>query len=163
MKLIAMTILMGVATLAHSQTAKENQTLEQKKITPIARNADELAEQLDISPEQAAKAWPIYTEYNTDQKMLDDKRMDAMRAQRASKKEMTDAEIEKSFYDHINSQREALDMNEAYFKKFMEVLPANKSVSLMRQIKMAKRQERKDVRNIPATPAQEVPTERLSK
>lgn len=160
MKIIAMTILMGAATLANAQTPNQNQTHERKAGHPMAQNAEDLAKQLDIPQDLADKTWPIYSEYNTQKKASYDKRMEEIKARRANKAERTDADIEKDFYDNIKSQRDALDMDESYFKKFMEVLPANKSMSLMRQIRMAKREDRYKNKIHSAAPE---PQNRLSK
>ncbi len=160
MKIIAMTILMGVATLTNAQTANQNQNREHRAGNPIAQNSEDLAKQLDIPQDQADKVWPIYSEYNAQKKASYDKRMKDIQARRANKMARNDEEIEKAFYDNIKLQRDALDMDEAYFKKFRTVLPADKTMNLMRQIRMVKRGDRYNSRK---RPAPQQPQDRLSK
>lgn len=161
MKIIAMTILMGVATLANAQTSNQNPNRDHKSDHAIAQSAEDLAKQLDITQDQADKAWPIFAEYKALKEAKRDERLEEINTRRANKSERTDEDIEKAFYENIKSQRDALDMDEAYFKRFREILPADKSMSLMRQIRMAKRQNRSRKDNM--HPAAVQPQDRLSK
>lgn len=96
-----------------------------------------LTEKLDLTPDEAAKFWPVYNEYRSKMYELQEaKRMAHPRGKGRSfekdLEQMTDEEVQKDLEASFKNERAMLDLRESYFKKFKEVLPIRKVALLFR-------------------------------
>jgi Spy/CpxP family protein refolding chaperone len=84
-----------------------------------------LNQQLDLSPEQAKKFWPLYNQYQQDMKQLARKRRENQMGQTGSR-QSNDRQIEKSMDKDFNIDEKALQTREHYRDQFRQVMPPRK-------------------------------------
>jgi hypothetical protein len=82
-----------------------------------------LNKQLDLSPEQAKKFWPLYNQYQQDMKQLARKRREN---QMGRSHQSDDRQIEQSMDKDFNIQEKALRTRERYRDQFRQVMPPRK-------------------------------------
>ena len=82
--------------------------------------------QLNLSPDEAKKFWPVYNEMQAEmQKIQKDRRM-RHRDGRDNGDNLSDAEIEKMINDEMASRQRELDIEKKYHDRFKAVLPMKK-------------------------------------
>jgi hypothetical protein len=85
-----------------------------------------ITEQLQLTPEEAQRFWPVYNEFDQKRHALEieiagqpvDKRPDIAL--------MTDAEVDQFIQEKFNREEQVLDLKREYYVKFKEVLPVKK-------------------------------------
>ncbi|MCB0429761.1 MAG: hypothetical protein H6585_07590 [Flavobacteriales bacterium] len=95
-----------------------------------ARKIGFLTSELELTPEEAQKFWPVYNKYEEEMDKLRDERMKAMHAARKSFDEMTDKEIETMVDEDFNSEQAMLDIKKKYHSQFKSILPIRKVAKL---------------------------------
>lgn len=158
MKHLFFTLLIGAATLANAQTTKDNLNVQQSKETEKTSygqpqqfaNAEEIAKELAISPADAEKVWTKYTEYKSAKKNLMEKRRESMKSIKSGNEKMSDKDYEIAFRTSLATQRERIDLDEAYYDQFLKIIPASK----VNQLLMNERNNRKNARNNEEKPDQ---------
>lgn len=84
-----------------------------------------LNQQLDLSPAEAKKFWPLYNQYQQDMKQLARKRRENQLG-RSRLNSSNDHQIEQSMDKDFNIQEKALQTREHYRDQFREVMPPRK-------------------------------------
>lgn len=105
-----------------------------------------LTNQMDLTPEEAQVFWPVYNQYRDE--------MDAHRAEgrekhmrfKESQAELSDAELIKQMEYKFDHEREAIAIEERYFKQFTEILSPQKIIIMMDAEEGFKRELLKRVR-----------------
>lgn len=108
-----------------------SEKLKAKKIAYIIDN-------LEITPEQSEKFWPIYNEYKNEKKALD-------KDTRASS-DMTEAEAKEYLNQRLERARKEIDLREKYNARFLEVISANQLVKLSHVERKFKREMLNDIK-----------------
>ena len=84
-----------------------------------------ITEQLNLTPDESAKFWPLYNEFKAKQKKVRaDARTDSFIM------DVSDAEAEKIIADRLVSEAQILELKKVYFKRLMEAIPPRKLVRL---------------------------------
>lgn len=93
-----------------------------------------LTEQLDLSPEEAQKFWPVYNEYNKQLQGLFKNRMENMnrRELRDKWEELDDAQLEAAVLQELENQKKIAELKLAYFDKFKEAVGARKAATFFK-------------------------------
>ena len=140
MKSLFLMLFFGAATIANAQATREKMELKE---TPQSRpgfeqshkfqNAEEMAKGLNISLEEAEKAWAIYTEYQAERKNFNQKKRDSMRSSKLAEEKMTDQVYEKRHRMGFDLRREQINLDEKYYNQLLEVLAASKVHELLKQ------------------------------
>jgi hypothetical protein len=86
-----------------------------------------ITQELDLSPDESAKFWPIYNEY-----------MDKERALNKSKNkfgklnpdELSEAEIDRYFNENLSIEEQLIALKRTYYKKLKTAIPAKKIIQL---------------------------------
>jgi Spy/CpxP family protein refolding chaperone len=87
-------------------------------------------EQLNLTPEEAQKFWPVYNEYDGKLEDLRKKRRQKIRLAKDNLDEMDDKEIEALVDSEMTFRQQELDLQKEYHSKFKAVLPARKVAKL---------------------------------
>ncbi|MCC5946034.1 MAG: hypothetical protein JJT94_13975 [Bernardetiaceae bacterium] len=87
-----------------------------------------LTETLELTPEQAAKFFPLYKELRDKQRHIKDQ----MRNLRRNKVQKSDAEIKADMKQFFALRREEINLEETYFEKFTAVVSARQAASVYR-------------------------------
>ena len=127
-------VLMIFLGLTQSGFAQEKHDEQKTKERIEAYRAQFITEELELTPEEAQKFWPVYNEYR--------KKVDAIQLERIKKharphgnpraelEGMSDEEVYKEVEGEMKMQQELLDLRKEYFKRFDEVLPIKKVAML---------------------------------
>lgn len=89
-------------------------------------NSEEMAKALELDQETAEKAWETYSEYQDSKKAVMESMRNERKAMQARGEKMTDADYEKAYRTRLEVQRERIRLDEAYYDKFLEIMPASK-------------------------------------
>ncbi len=157
MKTLFLMLFFGAATLANAQTDRDNMSLKETKQTRTMgseqsqkfQNAEEVAKGLNITAGEAEKVWSIYTEYRSAGKKLMEKNRESMKRSKAGGEKMTNQEYEKTHRAGFETRRERINLDETYYNRLLEVLPASKVHLLLKQDR-----KRKPVRTLDQKPEQ---------
>jgi hypothetical protein len=87
-----------------------------------------ISTKLELTPDEAQKFWPVYNEYESKKKQLNEN----FRNNREKKKheEMSTAEIDNLMMAQIEFEQKKLDLKKEYVSKFKTVLPTEKVARL---------------------------------
>ena len=105
------------------QRAKMQERIEAQRVAFITQK-------LDLTPDEAAKFWPLYNEFKKLQKT---KRAEIMPGKPL--KELNDSEAEKLIEKRLTMEEKMIEIKRDYFKKLKEVIPTTK-IALLFQIEM---------------------------
>ncbi len=97
--------------------AKKREKIEVQKIAFITK-------QLDFTPEEAQKFWPVYNQFSDARKQLHEQHKE----NRKDIDNLSDSEIEKLVDNHIILDQKELDLKKKYHTEFKKVL-SNKKVA----------------------------------
>ena len=81
-----------------------------------------LTDRMGLTPDEAQKFWPVYNEYEQEQRKIRDK----YRPATADISAMPDAELERFVSQHLDMQEEELRLKREYFTRMKRVLPIRK-------------------------------------
>lgn len=84
-----------------------------------------LTQQLDLSPKQAQKFWPVYNQYQQEMQQINRERRQNTQ-ERNNLKNPTDQQIEQSLNRDFQLRQQALQLRENYRKQFRNVIPPRK-------------------------------------
>ncbi len=86
-----------------------------------------ITNRLNLTPEEAQQFWPLFNQFEAEQKKIRDK-------YRPSKDlmAMTDAEAERFINNHVELEQEMLNLKKDYMQRMRKVLPVRKVAMLMR-------------------------------
>lgn len=86
-----------------------------------------LTQELELSPEESAKFWPIYNEFKEKERQIR-KSM----AQKPAKPihEMSDAEIDAIALQRLNNQEKIIALKKEYYPKYKTAIPARKIIRI---------------------------------
>lgn len=87
-------------------------------------------EQLDLTPSEAEKFWPVYNEYEDKLEELRKKRRQERKIAKDNLDEMDDKEIEALVDSEMSYRQKELDLQKEYHSKFKSVLSARKVAKL---------------------------------
>ena len=87
-------------------------------------------EQLDLSPEEAQKFWPVYNEYDNKLEEIRKKRRQERKIAKENLDEMDDKEIEALVDSEMAFRQKELDLQKEYHSKFKSVLTPRKVAKL---------------------------------
>lgn len=80
-----------------------------------------ITDRLRLSPEEAQQFWPLYNEYEAEEKRIREQYRPAKPVM-----EMSDAEAEALLADMLQMEEKLLDLKAKYIQRFKSVLPARK-------------------------------------
>lgn len=132
-KALLIVALLGLTQVIHAQQDAE----EQKAKDRIeAYRAQFITEELELTPEEAQRFWPVYNQYR---KEVDAIQLERMRKHakfrgnpKAELEGMSDEEVYREVESEMKMQQELLDLRKEYFRKFDAVLPIKKVALLYR-------------------------------
>ncbi|WP_421752941.1 hypothetical protein [Croceimicrobium sp.] len=117
-------LLFGFLAQAQPEDFKKVEAYKTKFIT----------EELDLSPEEAQKFWPVYNEYNKKLHELHQKRMEGMSRREVRDKwdDLDDATLEKIALEELQNQKKIAELKLEYYDKFKAALGTRKAATFYR-------------------------------
>ncbi|WP_123846536.1 hypothetical protein [Chitinophaga lutea] len=132
-KLIRMVIILLCSAVFSAgsllaQDADQNDASKQDKIKAL--EVAYIARELDLTPEEAQKFWPLYNKYSKE--IHDLIRERKKKSQELKGKPRTDDVADATLDKELNYERKLLDIKTRYREEFGKVLPARKVGNLYR-------------------------------
>ncbi|MCH2213539.1 MAG: hypothetical protein MK086_00050 [Flavobacteriales bacterium] len=107
------------------------------KLTPEKRKEIEgmkiayLTTEMDLSPSEAQVFWPVYNEFSDKREAHREEGKKRFKDYRKNKETLTDEEIMEHLEFKFKHERERIDLEEEYFKKFVKVLSPQKVQAML--------------------------------
>ncbi|RMG77793.1 MAG: hypothetical protein D6707_10740 [Bacteroidetes bacterium] len=89
-----------------------------------------ITKELQLTPEEAQRFWPVYNEYEAKQEAIHQEHRQLMKQKRENQ-EPTDKEAEEMLNKYLSLKQQELDIEKEYIEKFKQVLPVKKVGKLM--------------------------------
>lgn len=121
--LITFVALIGFTTISIAQPGPKH---EEKKEKVEAMKIGFITQQMELTPEEAQKFWPIYNQMNNEIETLRKERKLSRENAKETFETMSDAEIEKLINDEMASRQKELDIHKKYVAQFKSVLSIKK-------------------------------------
>ena len=119
-KILIIAMLCPLFMLAQNHKMdKKREKIEVQKIAFITK-------QLDFTPEEAQKFWPVYNQFSDSRKQLHKQHKE----NRKDIDNLSDREIEKLIDNHIILDQKELDLKKKYHAEFKKVLSNKKVIKL---------------------------------
>ncbi len=126
-KLFTVLLLVGLWQGALAQKGEDEQEMRDRM---EAFRAQFLTEQLDLTPEEAQRFWPVYNQYRKELDAIQEKRMKRHGKHRGHAKEalneLSEEQIYQQLEEEMKMQQNLLDLRRKYYERFDEVLPIKK-------------------------------------
>lgn len=135
MRNVFLALILITATVANAQpgqermksrTSEERPSKELRYNQPQFSNVEEMAKALEIDKATADGAWKTYSEYKDSKKVLMETMRNERKEMKARGEKMTDAEYEKAYRTRLDVQRRRISIDESYYNRFLEIMPASK-------------------------------------
>ena len=86
-----------------------------------------VTQELDLSPDESAKFWPIYNEYMEKERNLTKSKK---KIGKLNPDELSDAEIDRYFNEHLTIDEQLIALKRTYYVKLKTAIPARKIIQL---------------------------------
>ena len=96
-----------------------------------AQRAAFFTERLSLTPAEAEKFWPVYNEYDAKRARLNAEETRLINLFKENKASLTDKEIDSDIKKIFDTRKAITTLNEDYYLKFRQVLPARKVMKLI--------------------------------
>lgn len=133
-------VLLSTFKLSIAQTNDKKEKLQAAKIAFITQ-------ELNLSPEEAQKFWPVYNAYENESQALKKARKIELMNVSVNFETMPDADISKAIDNELNYQQQDLDLKRKYIGEFKKVLPIRKVAKLLRAEQQFKIKLIKEIQN----------------
>ncbi len=166
MKTVILAFVLSSATLLNAQPGMTvSPSVSKESVQKVNENdlnfqafssSEEIAKTLEISESVAKKVWMTYEEYNrAKQEMKANNQAIAKRTRSVlDSEEVADEQYEAAFRSRLQAKRDRLNLDEAYYNKFLEILPASKVQILLVSERKARQEARgKKVQQVKAQPS----------
>ena len=154
MKKVILAFVLSSATLLNAQPGKTISPSDSKETIQKANdnepniqafsNSAEISKALEISESVAPKVWITYEEYNRAKEQMKTKHRSVAKETRSAldSEEAKDEQYEAAFRSRLEAKRDRLDLDETYYNKFLEILPASKVQILLVSERKARQEAR---------------------
>jgi Spy/CpxP family protein refolding chaperone len=134
--LFTLVALIGFTAISIAQPGPKH---EQKKEKVEAMKIGFITQQMDLTPEEAQKFWPVYNQMNNEIESLRKERQLSRENVKDNFETMTDPEFEKLINDEIASRQKEFDIQKKYVAQFKAVVPIKKVAQFYRAEEQFKR------------------------
>lgn len=117
----------GIASYSSAQDNSDNINISKIQAQRVAF----FTEQLNLTPSEAEKFWPVYNEYDTKRAKLSAEETRLINIFKENKASMSDKDIDNNIKKIFDTRKSITSLNEEYYQKFRKVLPARKVMKLI--------------------------------
>lgn len=163
MKTVILTLALAICGTAYAQSpmnrgaVKVKSSEEREQIMRERIETQKVAyitEKLTLTPKEAQTFWPVYNEYRAEKEMMLEDRSEygthpryAEEEEKISAETITADQLDKVMSTRFARQREKIDLDEKYYKKYKEVLPIEKVARLYKAERSFKREMMRKMRD----------------
>lgn len=119
--------------------AQPGAKMEQKKEKVEAMKIGFITQQMNLTPEEAQKFWPVYNQMNNEIENLRKERQLSRENVKDNFETMTDPEFEKLINDELASRQKEFDIQKKYVAQFKAVVSIKKVAQFYRAEEQFKR------------------------
>ena len=129
MRILAMISLIGIAA---SSVAQITDDAELDEIVEMVRRVGQLeretviADELEMTPDERARFWPIYDEYRAELKSVDDRLVALILEFAENYRSMPEATAVTMVDDYLDIEMDRLKVRQKYIRRLDDVLPPRK-------------------------------------
>ena len=105
---------------------KPPKDMEHKREMIDAMKTGFITKELDLSPEEAQRFWPVYNQYEKEMQALQKSHREKMKSAKENMDEMSDKDVEALVDDFIVEEQKELDIKKRYHVEFKKILPIKK-------------------------------------
>lgn len=120
-------ISIGLANNGNAQDNNDNINISKIQAQRVAF----FTEQLNLTPAEAEKFWPVYNEYDVKRAKLTSEETRLINIFKENKVNMSDKDIDNNIKKIFDTRKSITSLNEEYYQKFRQVLPARKVMKLI--------------------------------
>jgi Spy/CpxP family protein refolding chaperone len=129
-KIIAFTIILMVAATSTIYAQHSDKDHDNKWEKFRAEKISFLTNELDLTPEEAQKFWPVYNQLENERWEAQKQRRELEEQVREAEESMSDRKIVQLTRDYAGSMQKEANMLVEYNEKFLEILPPSKVLRL---------------------------------
>jgi Spy/CpxP family protein refolding chaperone len=146
--LIAALAVFASASAADAPAADNEKVMAQFRDDLQAASADIVAKGITLTSDQAAKFWPVFQQYQAEQKAIIDAQLQATQKYADSLDKLTDADALAYLSALLERDQKIHDLRVKWLKKFQSVVPAgtaarviqiDRRLGLVAQIKLSQK------------------------
>lgn len=133
--ILAFALLLAYALPTSAQERRPGDRKSDRKEMSERLKAAKIAaitEQVQLTPEEAEKFWPVYNEFESKKEKITQNIMERFRPGEGEQEEPSDEELAEMMEQRFKIEQQLLDLKIEYHKKFMDILPATKVGKLYR-------------------------------
>ncbi len=134
--LLTLVTIIGFTAISIAQPGPKH---EEKKEKVEAMKIGFITQQMNLTPEEAQKFWPVYNQMNNEVESLRKERHLARENVKDNFETMTDPEFEKLINDELASRQKEFDIQKKYVAQFKAVVPIKKVAQFYRAEEQFKR------------------------
>ena len=129
MRILAMISLIGIAATSVAQITDD---AELDEIVEMVRRVGQLeretviADELEMTPDERARFWPIYDEYRAELKSVDDRLVALILEFAENYRSMPEATAVTMVDDYLDIEMDRLKVRQKYIRRLDDVLPPRK-------------------------------------
>ena len=135
----ALLTLVTIIGFTGTSIAQPGPKHEEKKEKVEAMKIGFITQQMNLTPEEAQKFWPVYNQMNNEVESLRKERHLARENVKDNFETMTDPEFEKLINDELASRQKEFDIQKKYVAQFKAVVPIKKVAQFYRAEEQFKR------------------------
>jgi hypothetical protein len=117
--LVIVLLIHGLTMTAQVRQAEKQETLQQQKVKFFTEN-------LQLTPAESSRFWPIYNDYQNRRDKITRDRNTLMKYFESNKNNLSENEAADLIRKYLAFQQEETQLTETYTQKFQEFLPAKK-------------------------------------
>lgn len=118
-------VLVILLVVIHSVGFAQEKLSEEKRKEFDAQKVAFFTQELDLSPAEAAKFWPLYNEMRKKMREIESEMRKKVSEIKAAKGMKEDA-YKQAVMEMLNREQKMLDIKKEYFLKMLEAIPASK-------------------------------------
>ena len=132
LRIIILTILLILSGIQLSTNIKAQENDDNINVSKIrTQRVAFLTERMNLTPVEAEKFWPVYNEYDAKRVKLTAEETRLINLFKENRASMTDKEIDNDIKKIFETRKSITSLNEEYYAKFRQVLPARKVMKLI--------------------------------
>lgn len=119
---ISFIIPLGFTSFAVAQNESIDSDIEVLRANIRADKVEVVSKEMRLSDREAKAFWPIYNQYETELRQLNDRRVELLKEYADKYDKLTNAEVQSLAHRTFALQKERIDLREQYFHKFSQAL-----------------------------------------
>jgi hypothetical protein len=146
MKNTILTLLLLFPAIVWGQMEHPSELSPEKRKEIESMKVAYLTNQMDLTPEEAQVFWPVYNQYRDEMDIHRKEGRKKYKDFKSKRSELSDEELIKQMDYKFDHERQAIAIEERYFKKFTEILAPKKVMTMLEAEQGFKRELLRKVR-----------------